>query len=962
MIKNQVNFRIFAFSQNENNLMKDNQDFIEVYGAREHNLKNISVKIPRNELVVITGLSGSGKSSLAFDTIFAEGQRRYIETFSAYARQFLGGLERPDVDKIEGLSPVIAIEQKTTNKNPRSTVGTITELYDFLRLLFARVSDAYSISSGKRLVSYTEEQILETIKENFKGKKVYLMAPVVRSRKGHYHELFIHLSKKGYSQARIDGVLQDIEYDLKLDRYKTHDIEVVIDRWIIGENASELRMEKSLKTASDMGEGLIAIQEMGQDEIHFFSKNLMDDSTGDSMALPEPNTFSFNSPKGSCETCKGLGTVKKVNTDYFVENTTLSINQGALLPLEQIKSNKWILSQIKSILEVFDLSLTTPFKDIPKKALDYIYYGYSSDVTKELKHAGISKKIKINFEGLVKILEEIVEERENYDAVLVERNFTTEETCPTCKGARLRQESLSFKIDGKNIAEVNALSLLDFKDWLADVKDKFSDKNKIIAHEILKEIETRLQFLLDVGLDYLSLSRSSRTLSGGESQRIRLATQIGSQLVNVLYILDEPSIGLHQRDNERLINSLKHLRDIGNSVLVVEHDKDMIMEADHVLDIGPKAGKFGGEILWQGNPKDIKKANTITADYITGKRKIEIPAERRKGNGKSIVLKGATGNNLKNVNLTIPLGKLVVVSGISGSGKSSLINGTLYPILNRHFYRAIQEPLPYKSIEGIDNIDKIVDVDQSPIGRTPRSNPATYTGMFTDIRNLFAELPESKIRGYKAGRFSFNVKGGRCETCQGGGLKVIEMNFLPDVYVHCETCHGKRFNRETLEVRYKGKSISDVLDMTINEAVEFFQPIPKIFNKVKTLQDVGLGYITIGQQSTTLSGGEAQRVKLATELSKKQTGNTLYILDEPTTGLHFEDVKILMDAIKKLVDLGNSFIIIEHNMDVIKLADHIIDVGPEGGKHGGQIIAEGTPEEVIKSKKSLTAKFLKKEM
>ena len=962
MIKNQVNFRIFAFSQNENNLMKDNQDFIEVYGAREHNLKNISVKIPRNELVVITGLSGSGKSSLAFDTIFAEGQRRYIETFSAYARQFLGGLERPDVDKIEGLSPVIAIEQKTTNKNPRSTVGTITELYDFLRLLFARVSDAYSMSSGKRLVSYTEDQILETIKENFKGKKVYLLAPVVRSRKGHYHELFIHLSKKGYSQARIDGVLQDIEYDLKLDRYKTHDIEVVIDRWIIGENASEARMPKSLKTALEMGDGIIAIQEMGQDEVHFFSKNLMDDSTGDSLALPEPNTFSFNSPKGSCETCKGLGTIKKVNTDYFVENTSLSINQGALLPLEQIKSNKWILSQIKLILEIFDLGLATPFKDIPKKALDYIYYGYSSDVTKELKHAGIFKKIKINFEGLVKILEEIVEERENYDAVLVERNFTTEETCPTCKGARLRQESLSFKIDGKNIAEVNALSLLDFKDWLADVKDKFSDKNKIIAHEILKEIETRLQFLLDVGLDYLSLSRSSKTLSGGESQRIRLATQIGSQLVNVLYILDEPSIGLHQRDNERLINSLKHLRDIGNSVLVVEHDKDMILEADHVLDIGPKAGKFGGEILWQGNPKDITKANTITADYITGKRKIEIPAERRKGNGKTIVLKGATGNNLKNVTLEIPLGKLVVVSGISGSGKSSLINGTLYPILNRHFYRAIQEPLPYKSIEGIDNIDKIVDVDQSPIGRTPRSNPATYTGMFTDIRNLFAELPESKIRGYKAGRFSFNVKGGRCETCQGGGLKVIEMNFLPDVYVHCETCHGKRFNRETLEVRYKGKSISDVLDMTINEAVEFFQPIPKIFNKVKTLQDVGLGYITIGQQSTTLSGGEAQRVKLATELSKKQTGNTLYILDEPTTGLHFEDVKILMDAIKKLVDLGNSFIIIEHNMDVIKLADHIIDVGPEGGKHGGQIIAEGTPEEVIKSKKSLTAKFLKKEM
>lgn len=942
--------------------MKDNQEFIEIYGAREHNLKNITVKIPRNELVVITGLSGSGKSSLAFDTIFAEGQRRYIETFSAYARQFLGGLERPDVDKIEGLSPVIAIEQKTTNKNPRSTVGTITELYDYLRLLFARVSDAYSMSSGKRLVSYTEDQILETIKDNFKGKKVYLMAPVVRSRKGHYHELFIHLSKKGYSQARIDGVLQDIEYDLKLDRYKTHDVEVVVDRWIIGESATELRMQKSLKTASDMGEGLIAIQEMGSEEIHFFSKNLMDDITGDSMALPEPNTFSFNSPKGSCETCKGLGTVKKVNTDYFVENDKLSINQGALLPLEQIKSNKWILSQIKLILEVFDLSLTTPFKDIPKEALEYIYYGHNKDITKELKHAGISKKIKINFEGLVHILEEIVDERENYDAVLVERNFTTEEVCPTCKGARLRQESLSFKIDGKNIAEINGLSLLDLKEWLADVKDTFSEKNKIIAYEILREIETRLQFLLDVGLDYLSLSRSSKTLSGGESQRIRLATQIGSQLVNVLYILDEPSIGLHQRDNERLINSLKHLRDIGNSVLVVEHDKDMILEADHVLDIGPRAGKFGGEILWQGHPKDIKKAKTITADYLTGKRKIEIPAERRAGNGKSIVLKGATGNNLKNVNLEIPLGKLVVVSGISGSGKSSLINGTLYPILNRHFYRAIQEPLPYKSIDGIDNIDKIVDVDQSPIGRTPRSNPATYTGMFTDIRNLFAELPESKIRGYKAGRFSFNVKGGRCETCQGGGLKVIEMNFLPDVYVHCETCHGKRFNRETLEVRYKGKSISDVLEMTINEAVEFFQPIPKIYIRVKTLQDVGLGYITIGQQSTTLSGGEAQRVKLATELSKRQTGNTLYILDEPTTGLHFEDVKVLMEAINQLVELGNSFIIIEHNMDVIKLADHIIDVGPEGGKHGGQIIAEGTPEQIIKSKKSLTAKFLKKEM
>lgn len=942
--------------------MKDSKEYIEIYGAREHNLKNITLKIPRNELVVITGLSGSGKSSLAFDTIFAEGQRRYIETFSAYARQFLGGLERPDVDKIDGLSPVIAIEQKTTNKNPRSTVGTVTELYDYLRLLFARVSDAYSLNSGKKLVSYTEEQILETIQENYDGQKLLLLAPVVTSRKGHYHELFVQMAKKGYSQARIDGELQDIEYDLKLDRYKTHDIDIVIDRWIIGESASEARMAKSLRTAMQMGEGTIGIQLLGSTDIEYFSKNLMDAESGHSLALPEPNTFSFNSPKGSCPHCKGLGTVQKVNTKYFVENPKLSVNQGALLPLEDIKSNKWVLGQIKNILEIFGLTLATPFKDIPEEAIDYIYNGCHREFNKDLKYAGITKKIKVSFDGLVSIINELIEDKESYDAVLLERHFTTEEICSECKGARLQQSSLSFKIDGRNIAEVSTFSLLDLMDWLNDIEGKFSEKNHVIAHEILKEIKTRLQFLLDVGLDYLSLSRSSRTLSGGESQRIRLATQIGSQLVNVLYILDEPSIGLHQRDNERLINSLKNLRDIGNSVIVVEHDKDMILEADEVLDIGPRAGKFGGEVLWQGKPDELLKADTLTADYMTGRRNIPVPAERRAGNGKSLVLKGASGNNLKNVNIEIPLGKLVVVTGISGSGKSSLINGTLYPILNRHFYRAVQEPLPYKKFEGIENIDKIVDVDQAPIGRTPRSNPATYTGMFTDIRNLFAELPESKIRGYKAGRFSFNVKGGRCETCQGGGLKVIEMNFLPDVYVHCETCHGKRFNRETLEVRYKGKSISDVLEMTIDEATEFFKPLPRIFAKVKTLQDVGLGYITLGQQSTTLSGGEAQRIKLATELSKKQTGNTLYILDEPTTGLHFEDVKVLMEAINKLVDLGNSFVIIEHNLDVIKLADHIIDVGMEGGSKGGEIVAKGTPEEVARSKKSLTARFLKKEL
>lgn len=943
-------------------MMSDTQEYIEIYGAREHNLKNIDVKIPRNQLVVITGLSGSGKSSLAFDTIFAEGQRRYIETFSAYARQFLGGLERPDVDKIEGLSPVIAIEQKTTNKNPRSTVGTITELYDFLRLLFARVSDAYSMSSGKKLISYTEEQILETIQNQYDERKVMLLAPVVKSRKGHYHELFVQMAKKGYGQARIDGELQEIEYDLKLDRYKTHDIDIVVDRWILGEKSSESRMTKSLKTALEMGEGTVGIQVLGEDEVQYFSKNLMDEDTGNSLALPEPNTFSFNSPKGSCKKCKGLGTIKKINTNLFVENPKLSIFKGALLPLNDIKSKKWLTNILYQIFDYFEENINTPFQDLPKDLIDAIYFGIQAEGDKKMPHAGITKKIKLKFKGLISTIQQMIENKDAYDATLLERHFTTEEICPSCHGARLQASSLSFKIDGKNIAEINALSLTELKEWITHIDGKFSENQLVIAHEILKEIKTRLQFLLDVGLDYLSLNRSSKTLSGGESQRIRLATQIGSQLVNVLYILDEPSIGLHQRDNERLINSLKNLRDIGNSVLVVEHDKDMILEADYILDIGPKAGKHGGEILWQGNAKQLLKAETTTAKYINGEKEIAVPKERRVGNGEKIVLKGATGNNLKNVNLEIPLGKLVVITGVSGSGKSSLINGTLYPILNQHFYRAVKKPLPYKSIEGLENIDKIVDVDQAPIGRTPRSNPATYTGLFSDVRNLFTNLPESKIRGYKPGRFSFNVKGGRCETCQGGGLKVIEMNFLPDVYVHCETCNGKRFNRETLEVRYKGKSISDVLEMTIDEAVEFFQPIPKIYSKVKTMQDVGLGYIALGQPSTTLSGGEAQRIKLATELSKKQTGNTLYILDEPTTGLHFEDVKILMDAITQLVEKGNSFIIIEHHLDVIKLADHIIDIGTEGGVNGGKIVAQGTPEEIIRSRKSITAKFLKDEL
>lgn len=936
-------------------------DFIEVYGAREHNLKNIDLKIPRNQLVVITGLSGSGKSSLAFDTLFAEGQRRYIETFSAYARQFLGGVERPDVDKINGLSPVIAIEQKTTNKNPRSTVGTVTELYDFLRLLYARVSDAYSPETGQKMVAFSEDQILERINDEFQNQQISILAPLIRSRKGHYKELFQQLTKKAYSHVRIDGEIKEIDFGMKLDRYKTHDIELVVDRLIVGEPATEKRLLQSLQLALKMGGGVLMIANTN-DYLKYFSKNLMCPISGISYPLPEPNSFSFNTPKGSCLVCKGLGNLQRVNAESLLDSEEKSITAGALLPLELLKNNRYASSQIKLILELYDCDMSTKFKFLPKECVENIYYGLSTDKEMNLKHAGIKKKIKIHFEGLIPYIEKIVEERASYEAVVLERHFCNEEVCSACNGARLNENSLSFKIANKNIAEVSHLSLNELQEWLAEIKDYFSERHQQIAHEILKEIETRLQFLLNVGLDYLSLNRSSRSLSGGESQRIRLATQIGSQLVNVLYILDEPSIGLHQRDNEKLIQSLKDLRNLGNSVLVVEHDKDMMLQADYVIDMGPKAGKFGGEVLWQGTPKDLLYANTITSDYINGKREIMIPKTRRKGNGKELVLKSCSGNNLKNIDLRLPLGKMVVVTGVSGSGKSSLIRGTLYPILNKYFYRGVQIPLAYKSIEGLEYLDKVVNVDQSPIGRTPRSNPSTYTGMFTDIRNLFAELPEAKIRGYKAGRFSFNVKGGRCETCQGGGLKLIEMNFLPDVYVNCEVCNGKRFNRETLEVRYKGKSISDVLEMTVQDACDFFRPITKIYNKVRTLNEVGLGYISLGQQSTTLSGGEAQRIKLAAELSKRQTGNTLFILDEPTTGLHFEDIKMLMDSINQLVELGNSFIIIEHNLEVIKLADYIIDIGPEGGKRGGKIVVEGTPEEVVLNKKSITAKYLKREL
>jgi len=942
--------------------MLKTEDTIDIIGARAHNLKNIDLTIPREKLVVITGVSGSGKSSLAFDTIYAEGQRRYIETFSAYARQFLGGLERPDVDKIDGLSPVIAIEQKTTSKSPRSTVGTITEIYDFLRLLYARAGDAYSYNTGEKMVSYSDEQIKELIIENFNGKKINILAPVVRSRKGHYRELFEQIAKQGFLKVRVDGVICDLDFGMKVDRYKTHDIEIVIDRLAIDTSEdTDKRLSESIKTAMYHGDDIMMIIEQDNPEARYFSRNLMCPSSGISYPNPEPNNFSFNSPKGACENCNGLGTVNEINLKKIIPNPKLSIKSGGFAPLGEMKSS-WIFKQLEVIAQKFEFKLSDPIETIPQEAMEMILNGGNEKFAVVSKVMGITKEYKIDFEGISSFIKNQYDESNTASLKRWAKEFMDENECPVCKGSRLRKESLYFKIDDKNIGELAHMDILELAVWFKSLPKKLSEKQNSIAIEVIKEIETRLEFLLDVGLNYLSLNRSSKSLSGGEAQRIRLATQIGSQLVGVLYILDEPSIGLHQRDNERLIKSLENLRDIGNSVIVVEHDKDMIERADYVIDIGPKAGRFGGKIISQGTPKELLSENTITAQYMNGTMQIEVPKERRKGNGKILKLSGATGNNLKNVTVEFPLGQMICVTGVSGSGKSTLINETLYPILNTHFFNGVKKPQPYKKIEGLEHIDKVIEIDQSPIGRTPRSNPATYTDVFSEIRKLYTQTPEAMIRGYKAGRFSFNVSGGRCDTCEGSGVRTIEMSFLPDVYVECETCQGKRFNRETLEIRYKGKSISDVLNMTVDEAVDFFENIPKIYRKVKTIQDVGLGYITLGQQSTTLSGGEAQRIKLATELSKKDTGNTFYILDEPTTGLHFEDTRVLMNVLNELVNRGNTILIIEHNLDVVKLADYIIDIGYEGGKGGGQLIAKGTPEEIVKNKKSYTAQFLKKEL
>lgn len=933
---------------------------INVWGARVHNLKNINVEIPRNSLTVITGLSGSGKSSLAFDTIYAEGQRRYIETFSAYARNFLGGMERPDVDKITGLSPVISIEQKTTNKNPRSTVGTTTEIYDYLRLLYARAGIAYSYATGEEMVKYTEEDVLKMIHTKYDGKKIFILAPLVRNRKGHYRELFESMRKKGYLHIRVDGEVKEIVRGMKTDRYKNHNIEVVIDKLQVQDKDDE-RLKKSVAAAMKQGDGLLMIMEKDTNEAKYYSKRLMCPTTGMSYGDPAPNKFSFNSPEGACPRCKGLGYVNEIDINKIMPDMNLSIKQGGIIPLGKYK-NQMIFWQIDAILEKYGCDLNTPINEIQEEAMNEILYGSLEPVRirKELVHT--SSDYFVDFDGIIKYLHNVIENDDSASGQKWADQFQTVCQCPECNGQRLKRESLSYKIWDKNISEVANLDISELKEWLIEAKRHLNERQTKIASEIIKEIITRIDFMLEVGLDYLSLNRQSATLSGGESQRIRLATQIGSQLVNVLYILDEPSIGLHQRDNDRLIKSLKELRDLGNTVIVVEHDKDMMLSADYIVDIGPKAGRKGGEVVFQGKPDEMLKQHTITSQYLNGEMKIEVPAERRKGNGKYIILKGASGNNLKNVDVEFPLGKLIVVTGVSGSGKSTLINETLQPILSQHFYRSLKKPMPYKSIEGIEHIDKVVNVDQSPLGRTPRSNPATYTGVFSDIRSLFVNLPEAKIRGYKPGRFSFNVKGGRCEACGGNGYKTIEMRFLPDIMVPCEVCHGKRYNRETLEVRYKGKSIADVLDMTINQAVEFFENIPDILRKIKTIQDVGLGYIKLGQPSTTLSGGESQRVKLATELSKRDTGKTLYILDEPTTGLHFEDIRILMNVLQELVGRGNTVIIIEHNLDVIKLADYIIDMGPEGGRNGGTVLATGTPEEVAESTKGFTPRFLKKEL
>lgn len=940
--------------------MQSEEEKIQVWGARVHNLKNIDVQIPRNSLTVITGLSGSGKSSLAFDTIFAEGQRRYIETFSAYARNFLGGMERPDVDKITGLSPVISIEQKTTNKNPRSTVGTTTEIYDYLRLLYARAGTAYSYRSGEEMVKYTEEQVIEMILHNYAGRRIFLLAPLVRQRKGHYRELFESMRRKGYLSIRVDGEILEITRGMKVDRYKNHNIEVVIDKLAVREEDEE-RLRKSVATAMKQGEGMVMVIDKDTQEAKNFSKRLMDPITGMAYQDPAPNMFSFNSPEGACPHCKGLGKVDQIDLQKVIPNNQLSIYEGGIAPLGKYK-NQMIFWQIEAVLEKYDLQLKTPIKDIPEDAMHEILHGSLEKVKIAKEKVHTSTDYFCDYEGVSEYLRMVMENDDSSAGKKWADQFISTVVCPECKGQRLKRESLSFKIWDKNISEVANLDIDELRDWLDQVEQHLPTMKAKVAHEIVKELRSRVTFLLDVGLNYLSLNRQSASLSGGESQRIRLATQIGSQLVNVLYILDEPSIGLHQRDNERLINSLKELRDLGNTVIVVEHDRDMMLAADYIVDIGPQAGRKGGEVVFQGTPAEMLKTQTITAQYLNGQMAIEIPPHRRQGNGKSIIIHGAKGNNLKNVDVEFPLGKLVVVTGVSGSGKSTLINETLQPILSHHFYRALKQPMPYDSIEGIENIDKVVNVDQSPIGRTPRSNPATYTGVFSDIRSLFVGLPEAKIRGYKPGRFSFNVKGGRCESCSGNGYKTIEMNFLPDVLVPCEVCHGKRYNRETLEVRYKGKSIADVLDMTINQAVEFFDTVPQILQKIKALQEVGLGYIKLGQSSTTLSGGESQRVKLATELSKRDTGKTLYILDEPTTGLHFEDIRILMNVLQKLVDRGNTVIIIEHNLDVIKLADYVIDMGPEGGRGGGTLLCAGTPEEVAKSQKGYTPRFLAEEL